>query len=147
MAQIIPEEETRFVDPNSLEAQVREYAKLKASINYMETRQKELRDLLFSKIEEDGYEDEKGNIILDLPQSIEGINALQKTARITPYLDDTVAERIIEENGIGDDVYRMVRVIDEGALMSQLYEGKLTEDEIDEMFPKKTIWALTTKKG
>jgi hypothetical protein len=147
MAQIIPEEETRFVDPNSLEAQVREYAKLKASMNYMEARQKELRDLLFSKIEEEGYEDEKGNVILDLPQSVEGIRCLQKTARITPYLDDTVAERIIEEKGIGDDVYKMVRVIDEGALMSQLYEGKLTEDEIDEMFPKKTIWALTTKKG
>jgi len=147
MAQIIPEEETRFVDPNSLEAQVREYAKLKASMNFMETRQKELRDLLFAKIEQEGYEDDKGNIILDLPQSIEGISALQKTARITPYLDDTVADRIIEEKGIGDDVYKMVRVIDEGALMSQLYEGKLTEDEIDEMFPKKTIWALTTKKG
>jgi hypothetical protein len=116
-------------------------------MNYMEARQKELRDLLFSKIEEEGYEDEKGNVILDLPQSVEGIRCLQKTARITPYLDDTVAERIIEEKGIGDDVYKMVRVIDEGALMSQLYEGKLTEDEIDEMFPKKTIWALTTKKG
>jgi len=90
---------------------------------------------------------EKGSIVLDFPQSIEVIFCIQKTARISPYLDGTVAERIIEEKGIGDDVYKMVRVIDEGALMSQLYEGKLTEDEIDEMFPKKTVWALMTKKG
>jgi hypothetical protein len=147
MAQIIEEEGARFADPNSLDAQVREYAKLKASMSFMETRQKELREVLFSKIEQEGYEDEKGNVVLDLPQSIEGICCIQKTARVTPYLDETVAERIIEEKGIGDDVYKMVRVIDEGALMSQLYEGKLTEDEIDEMFPKKTVWALMTKKG
>lgn len=147
MAQIIPEDGVRFLDPNNLEAQVREYARLKSTMSHMEARQKELRDFLFSKIEEEGYEDEKGNIVLDLPESIEGICCIQKTARISPYLDEEVAERIIEEKNLGDAVYKMVRVIDEGALMSQLYEGNLTEEEVDEMFPKKTVWALMTKKG
>jgi aminoglycoside phosphotransferase family enzyme len=57
-----------------------------------------------------------------------------------------VAEGIIEQTGLVDTVYKMVRVIDEDALMAQYYEGKLTEEQIDEMFPTTIVWALRTPK-
>jgi hypothetical protein len=50
MAQITQEEGVRFSDPDSFETKVREYAKLKASVTFMEARQKELRTFLFDSI-------------------------------------------------------------------------------------------------
>ena len=40
----------------------------------------------------------------------------------------------------------MVRVIDEDALMAAHYDGDITEEEIDEMFPVTVVWALRTPK-
>lgn len=145
MAQIIPEEGARFMDPDSLEAQVREYTKVKSTLDLMETRQKELREKLFQHLDEDGYEDDKGNILIELDSEIDGVRAIEKQRRTTRKLDEAVAEEIIARNNL-DDVYKTIRVIDEDALMATLYEGRITEEELDQMFPVKVVWALMTKK-
>lgn len=145
MARIIPEEGARFTDPDSLEAQVREYAKVKATLDLMETRQKELREKLFVHLDEDGYEDDKGNVLIELDSAIDGVVAIEKQRRTTRKLDEAVAEEIIARNSL-EDVYKTIRVIDEDALMATLYEGRITEEELDQMFPVKVVWALMTKK-
>lgn len=147
MAHRVPEEETRFADPNDLDSQVREYLTLKKNIEFMETRQRELRDKLFSQIEEQGYEDDRGNVTLELAGAIDGVVRLEKARRVQRKIDEQVADRIIAETGIGDDVYKTIQVIDEDALMACLYQDKITEDQLDEMFPPKIIWALMTKKS
>lgn len=146
MANRIPEEETRFSDPDALETQISEYMKLKTSIEFMESRKSELREKLFSQIDEYGYEDDKGNITLELGSEIDGIVRLEKSRRVQRKLDELTAERLIEELNLGEDVYKTVRVIDEDALMACLYQDKITEDQLEEMFPAKIIWALMTKK-
>jgi hypothetical protein len=146
MAEVIPEEGVRFADPDSLETQLREYMKLKASLEFMETRKSELREKLFAQIEEHGFEDDKGNLTLELGAGIEGVARIEKSRRVQRKLDELTAERIIEETGIGDDVYKTVRVIDEDALMACLYQDKITEEQLDEMFPAKIVWALMTRK-
>jgi hypothetical protein len=146
MANIIPEEGVRFQSPDSLEAQVREYLKVKETIEQMESRQRELREKLFEKIDEEGFEDDKGNILLEFDAAIDGIVRLEKGRRVTRKIDELKAEEIIEATGIGDDVYKTVRIIDEDALMAMLYQDKITEEQLDEMFPAKIVWALLTKK-
>jgi len=145
MANLIEEEGVRFSDPDSLETKVREYAKLKASVTFMEARQKELRTFLFDSIETEGYEDDKGNLILELENDIDGIHILEKQRRTTRKIDETVADEIILEKGL-EELYKVVRVVDEGALMTAMYDGKITEEELDAMFPAKVIWALNVKK-
>ena len=56
------------------------------------------------------------------------------------------AEEIIEAKGLGDKLYKTVRVIDEDALMAALYSDELTEEEVDEMYPQNIVWALVMKK-
>ena len=146
MAKLIEEEGTRFEDPESLEAQVREYAKLKASMEVLESRQKILREKLFGHLELEGLEDDKGNIQLDLPTAIDGITRLEKQRRATRKLNEGAAEMILSEVGLEDTVYKMVRVIDEDALMAAFYEGQITEEQLDEMYPVSVIWALRTLK-
>lgn len=146
MAQVAPEDGVRFADPNDLESQAREYIRLKESMSHMEARSKELRDKLLEHIDLDGEEDSSGNIGLYLEHEVEGVLRLQKTRRAKRVLDEMTADSIIERAGIGDDVYEMKRTINEDALMAAFYEGKITEEELDEMFPVTVSWALNTLK-
>lgn len=139
-------EPRQFSDPEDPQAQITEYIRLVASIDHMDDRRKELREKIFAYLEDEGYEDDKGNIQLPLATPIDGVLRLEKSGRRTRKLDELKAEEIIESAGIADDVYKMVRVIDEDALMAAYYEGKVTEDQIDEMFPTSVVWALRTVK-
>jgi hypothetical protein len=146
MAKLIKEETARFLDPDTLEAQVSEYAKLKASMEVLETRSKQLREKLFEHLDLEGFEDEKGNIQLELPNPVDGVLRIEKQRRASRKLDEVTAETLIEEIGLSDEVYEMKRVLNEDALMAAFYEGKITEAQLDEMFPVSVIWALRTVK-
>jgi len=147
MAKLIEEEETRFADPESLEAQVSEYTKLKASMEVLESRSKVLREKLMGALDLTGEEDDKGNIQLVFPSAINGIVRLEKQRRASRKLNELAAETVLEAVGLEDTVYKMVRTIDEDALMAAFYEGQITEDQLDEMYPVHVIWALRTVKS
>lgn len=146
MAKVIEEEGSRFEDSETLEAQVREYAKIKMSLDVLEARQKELREKLFGHLDQEGFEDDKGNIQIELPSAIDGVVRIEKQRRVSRKLNELVADDIIESAGIADEVYEMKRVINEDSLMAAYYEGKVTEDQLDEMFPANVTWALRTLK-
>jgi hypothetical protein len=145
MVKRIEEEELRISDPDDVKSQIREFVLLKASLEVMEARSKELRDKLMAQLDSEGYEDEKGNIQFDLPESVEGIVRLEKQRRVTRKLNEPKAEEILEANGL-EEVFELKKVVNEDALMAAFYEGKITEDELDQMFPASTIWALRTLK-
>jgi hypothetical protein len=146
MAKIIEEEGGRFSDPDDFNTQVREYIKVKATMEIMEARQKELREKLFSQIDSVGEEDDKGNLQLVLDAEIDGVLRLEKQRRASRKLNELKADEIIEANNLGDEVYEMKRVINEDALMAAFYEEKISEAELDEMFPVNVTWALRTLK-
>jgi hypothetical protein len=146
MARVSDENSIRISDPDDLGAQVREYLMVKQSLDLMEKRSGELRQSLFEKIEADGEEDEKGNIFVELDAEIDGVVRLEKQRRVTRKLDELAAETIIEEKSLSDELYKTIRVVDEDAVMAAHYEGKLTEEEIETMFPAKVVWALRTAK-
>lgn len=139
-------EPREFANPDDPTSQITEYIRIVASIDGMEERRKELREKIFAYLEEEGLEDEKGNLQLPLDTPIDGVLRIEKSGRRTRKLDEDKAAEIIEAAGIADDVYKMVRVIDEDALMASYYDGKVTEEQIDEMFPVTVTWALRTPK-
>jgi hypothetical protein len=147
MANVIPENTDRFFNPDDFESQVREYALIKKSMATMEQRSKELRDQLFEYIDTNGDAESEVSVNLYLDHEIEGLARIQKQGRVTRKLNEEIAEAIIEETGIGDDVYEMKRVINEDALMACLYQDKITEEQLDAMFPRSITWALITKKN
>jgi hypothetical protein len=145
MANLIPEE-GRVSNPDDFESQVREYIKIKNSMEIFEARQKELREKLFSVLDTDGLEDEKGNLQFELEQAVDGIVRIEKQRRSSRKIDEFRADEIIAELGLENDVYEMKRVINEDALMAAYYEDKITEQQLDEMFPVTVTWALRTLK-
>jgi hypothetical protein len=146
MANIINEGETRFSDPDDFNSQIQEYIKVKSSLDILEARQKELRDKLFTQLDLLGDEDSKGNIQLILDEEIGGIVRLEKQRRSSRKLDELKADELISELGLVDEVYEMKRVINEDALMAAFYEEKITEEQLDTMFPVTVTWALRTLK-
>ena len=143
---LIPEEGRKFNDPDDFETQVREYVRIKASMKIMEARSKELNAKLTEQIDLNGQEDSEGNIFLDLPFDADGITKLEKQRRASRKLDEDMAESILSSLGIDDEVYEMVKTLSEEKLMAAYYDGKITEDQLDSMFPVKVSWALWTKK-
>lgn len=146
MANLIPEEPRSFSNPDDFETQVTEYIRLKASMKVMEARSKELNKLITQKIDEAGYEDSEGNWIIDLETPIDGIGRLEKQRRSSRKIDEETAETIISNAGIEEEVYEMVKTLSEEKLMAAYYDGKITEQQLDEMFPVSVSWALWTKK-
>jgi uncharacterized protein YebE (UPF0316 family) len=136
--------EAREEDPLIKDA--REYSFLKQQIDFLEKQQKEVRERLFSTLDEMGEVDDKGNIIVELPEEVNGFGAVVKQRRVSRKIDELVAEEIIVEKGMEEQLYKTIRVVDEDALMAALYNDELTEAEIDLMYPQKIVWALVMNK-
>jgi len=136
--------EGREEDPLIKDA--REYSFLKQQIEFLEKQQKEVRERLFTTLDEMGETDDKGNIIVELPEEVNGFGAVVKQRRVSRKIDELVADEIITEKGMEDQLYKTIRVVDEDALMAALYNDELTESEIDLMYPQKIVWALVMNK-
>jgi uncharacterized protein YebE (UPF0316 family) len=136
--------EPREEDPLIKDA--REYSFLKQQIDFLEKQQKEVRERLFATLDEVGELDDKGNVIVELPEEVNGFAAVVKQRRVSRKIDELVADEIITEKGMEDQLYKTIRVVDEDALMAALYNDELTEAEIDLMYPQKIVWALVMNK-
>jgi hypothetical protein len=136
--------EAREEDPLIKDA--REYSFLKQQIDFLEKQQKEVRERLFTQLDELGEVDDKGNVIIELPEEVNGFGAVVKQRRVSRKIDELVADEIITEKGMEEQLYKTIRVVDEDALMAALYNDELTEAEIDLMYPQKIVWALVMNK-
>jgi hypothetical protein len=147
MANRIEEELRNVVNPDDISGQIREYVYVKKNIDAMDARAKELREKLFAHLDEEGFEDDKGNIQLELATDIDGIVRIEKQRRVTRKLNEPKADEILSELGIKDEIFVMTPVLDEDKLMAAFYEGKITEEQLDDMFPANVVWALRTLKS
>jgi hypothetical protein len=145
MARVKPVD-TTVVDLNDFEAQARQYIFVKNQVEYFESQLKALKEKIFEHVDLEGEVDGSGNVFVELPAEIEGVKTIQKQRRVTRKIEEGVAEQIISDKGLEDELYKTIRVVDEDALMAALYEGKLTEEEIDQMYPQKVIWALVLNR-
>jgi hypothetical protein len=146
MARVSDEGPARISDPNSIDSQIREFIALKQSLGVLEKREAELRQRIFEHIETNGEEDDKGHYFIELPEAISGVTRIEKQRRVSRKLDEDTAKEIIEEKNLEEKLYKTVQIVDEDAVMAAHYEGELTEEDIDQMFPAKIVWAIKTVK-
>jgi hypothetical protein len=127
---------------DDLSAQVSEYLYLKKQIDEMTKQQKEIRDALMEVVEQDGYEDSDGHWWLDLDSPIDGKVALKRERRTRQEVNEEGAMEVLTNKGLWHTCTKQIRVLDEDAIMSALWSEELSEEDIDVIYPKKTIWAL-----
>jgi len=144
MPKIVDSENSRAFDEVS--AQFSEFILLKKKIDELSKRQNEIKGELSKIVEQYGDPDDKGHVWFDLPQEIEGYAAMQRQKRISQRLDEETAEALLKERGLYDRCFRLMPVLDEDEVMACLYEGLITEADVDNMFPKNITWAFVPSK-
>ena len=61
-------------------------------------------------------------------------------------LNEKSAESILRDKNIFEACTKQITVLDPDVIMSKYYDGELTDDDIDTMFPEKIVWALVLEK-
>lgn len=144
MPKIIPQEQSRFEDPTT--ADFRAFIKLKKQIEDLTKMQNEIKTRLVETVEQHGDVDDKGHLWFDLPEEIEGYKGMQRQRRVSQKLDMDAATELLEKANLSDRCVKMVPSLDEDEVMACLYEGLLTEEDVDTMFPKTITWAFIPVK-
>lgn len=132
---------------NPLMIKVREFISYKKQIDKLSKAQDEIKKDLMQTVEEMGEVDDSGHQWLHLPEEVDGYASLQRQRRVSQKLDMDAAEEILKKKGLYDKCVTMVPMIEEDAVMGALYLGELTEEEVDQIFPKTITWAFVPKKA
>lgn len=125
-----------------LKRTIRQYLSLKDEVDLLSKRQSELKKRLSDAVDSAGETDDRGHITLNVEDDIKGDVKLTRQKRVSKTLDLQVAEEILTKRGIKDACIKMIPTLDEAAIMAAFYEDRLTEEDIDAMFPAKTSYAF-----
>lgn len=134
------------MDKKELIKYVQQNVVLKDEADRIAERQKEVKSRIQEGIDSLGEEDGRGHIVVEIDDSVTGISKVVRQKRVSKSLDIEIAEQVLAAKGLSERCFIMVPVLDEEAIMAAFYEGLLTEDDIDSMFPAKVTWALVFNK-
>lgn len=134
------------LDPRALVLATKEYLGLGKNIKDLTTRQGQIKKQLSEAVEEYGEEDDRGHVWLRLPELVGEVHSLQRQRRVGQSFDEDKAVEILHAAGLLESCSKTVRLIDDEAVMAAHYDGKLTEAQIDSMYPKKITYAFVTAK-
>jgi len=135
------------MDINQVRELVRQAAALKEQTDLLTKRQSEIKARLTEVVDELGEVDGRGHITFEVDDSVSGIKSISKQRRVSQSIDMDVAESILAAKELTADCVKQVPVLDEDAIMAAYYQGKLTEEDIDKMFPKKVSYAFLMNRG
>ena len=135
------------MENESVESMFGQYIKIKGLADDTMQRANVIKAELNRAVDALGKIDDRGHLWLDLTNEVDGYTALQRQKRVSQSLDEEQAERILTERGIRDRCLKTVEILDEDAVMACLYEGVLSEEDVDMMFPKKIVWAFVPVKA
>lgn len=137
---------SREIQPvDDLTIEIAEYARVKAQVDELSKRQKELRDSLLDAVERLGEEDDQGHIWLEIGDETSGVRAIQRQRRVTPSLNQERAQILLDDLGLTERCTTLVRVVDEDALMAAKWDGLITDEQLDSIIDTKVVWALHLK--
>lgn len=136
---------TRSVeDKSELDYLIAEYIHLRDEEKGIAARKKNLRDQLMALVERDGEFDSNGNQFIELPPGSE-VEVVQRQRRTSRSTDIEEAHRILADKGMEEQAFVMVPTLDEEFVWKQVFEGRITDDELDEIFPVKETYALVVQ--
>lgn len=131
---------------DNVRREVQQYVGLKDQIDQLTSRRDEIKKRLLSVATEFGTPNEKGSLIVSVDEDVTGTKSVIKQRRVSKSLDESKAESVLRNKGLFDECTKSIFVLDADAIMSKYYDGALTDEDIDTMFPEKVTWALVLEK-
>lgn len=126
----------------NIESLGREYAELSQTIIQLDSRKKELADLIKKGAEEFGVKDDKGSFYLESDEYVMG-----KVSRQSFSLDQEKAVKTLESLGLGDLVDVVTtKVVNEDKLNKAVSEGRVSFDTVEGFTNVKTSYSVLVKE-
>ena len=129
-------------DGASIKREIQQFIVIRDEVSNLNKRQSEIKKRLQEAVTEFGEEDGRGHIVLEINDESTGVKTITNQKRVSKSLDMDAAEKLLEEKNLLEECVKQVPVLDEDAIMAAYYEGKLTEQDIDTMFPAKVTYAF-----
>lgn len=129
-------------------AAAREIILLKEQKSRLEKREGELKKELMEILSRVGepYGPEGQHRAIELPKAVRGIIRLVRQAKVSNGVDETKAEAVARSKGLYERLFVMRPVLDQGAVMVAVEQGLITDQELEEIFPRKTIYSFVPEK-
>jgi hypothetical protein len=137
--------EEEALDLATLRHQVEGWWGVKFQSKLITSSLNEGKDALLKIVQRFGEtEPSKGSIFLELGEPVGDRKILRLKAQrsVGTGLNTEVAERILKEKGLWDEVVEWVPVLDEGKVHAAYYDRKITDDELSRMFPQRVSYSL-----
>ena len=126
---------------DNLKKNARQFLALKGEMSALADRQSELKKRMTQDL--DAVEpNESGHRVVEFEDDTIGNIKITKQRRVSKTLDMDIADQILTNKGIKNTCVKMIPTLDEAAIMAAFYEGYLTEEDIDTMFPAKETFAF-----
>lgn len=133
-------------DLEPIRKEVQQYVTLKDEAAAIDQRVSAIKKRLTSYAEDLGEANEKGSLVLPIQDERTGTASIVKQRRVSKVFDEGTANNLLKEKGLFDACTKVITTLDQDAVMAAYYEGKLTDEDIDAMFPEKIVWALVLEK-
>ena len=124
----------------------RQLRMVKDQRSLLNKRYDEVRNRLMDVLDEEGVEDDKGSLVLTLPEEVDGVLRLVKQRKVSPSLDEDALEEYLEEKGLRDEAISTREFLDKDKVARLIFEGRLTEAEFAKFVQEKVTWALQEEK-
>lgn len=147
MVEILDAEKPDQTWIEQVETQFRLFALDKKSMDSIKAHQDQTKKALLTVLEDHGSKDDKGHLWIEFDGPVEGYTGMQRQRRVSQAIDDQATDDLLTERGLRGKCYKMVEVLDQDAVMALLYEGELTEADIDTMFPTTISYAFVPVKS
>jgi hypothetical protein len=140
----MPTKRAAKLDLLALRGEVREWYALKRQEALVAPKLKKGTDRFKALLAKYGDKDPAdGSIYLDLGEPIgdERIRFLKSLCVTSKnVINDEVAEQILSEKGMWEDMTEVVRVPDQSRIQAAYYDNKISDDELARMFPAVTSY-------
>jgi hypothetical protein len=130
----------------ALREQVSRWYGLKTQTAMLDRKVKQDKDALKKIVQQHGEKDpEKGSLYLDLGGTVtdQKIACLKYQRNVSqPVVNMETAERILKKHKLWDKVTVLVPVLDQEQVYAAYYDGKISEDELSQMFHESITYSL-----
>ena len=130
-----------------LRKEVQQYVFLKEEVTAIEARVGTLRKRILAAVDELGEVNDKGSLVLPIDDKVSNTASVIKQRRVSKVFDEDKANDVLKDKGLFESVTKTIVVLDQDAVMAAYYDGKLTDEDIESMFPEKVSWALILEKN
>ena len=142
--EVTTEWSTDYSDETHDDFVITEFLQAKAALATMKKKTDELQRRAAAVIERMLPESD-GHQYVRLAESAYGYAGVQRQRRVSRSVDLDTALTILGEAGLNECI-RVVPAIDDDAVYGALLEGKLTDEQVDAMYPEKVTYAIVPIK-